>query len=170
MSKAKDLASGGSGKNQRRRRWLRRVWLCGPWKWRGKGEASRWRLRRLGKNAGAEAVMASRRRLGHGRWWLRGDHARSANPSGLAGVWFGLSPSSRGGEKATGGEGRGDGRADGRPMLFFPTLLENRSSDSFSYTAREARPMHHITRLSNGHSFVGSWFRPPPPRLGPKSS
>jgi len=128
MSKAKDLASGGSGKNQRRRRWLRRVWLCGPWKWRGKGEASRWRLRRLGKNAGAEAVMASRRRLGHGRWWLRGDHARSANPSGLAGVWFGLSPSSRGGEKATGGEGRGDGRADGRPMLFFPSLLENRSS------------------------------------------
>jgi hypothetical protein len=37
----------------------------------------------------------------------------------LAGVWFGLSPSSRGGEKATGAEGRGDGRADGHPMLFF---------------------------------------------------
>nr|CAB3500849.1 unnamed protein product [Digitaria exilis] len=37
--------------------------LCGPWKWRGWGEASRWRLRRLEEKAGEAAVMAGRRGL-----------------------------------------------------------------------------------------------------------
>lgn len=85
-----------------------------------------------GKGGGVEVALA---RVGE-EWGSRGGHgqqdtARAMGGGGykgimpgaqtLEGVWFALSPSSRGGEKATSGAGRGDGRAtpDLPPPLFF---------------------------------------------------